>query len=486
MNLDGGHRNMAIFDRWHADEDPCQHPKPQELHFDVLYWPQPSESKCYTLRLEELTHYGIQDRLKARVRNMERIQFAHRRNDVVHLHIHYTCCVDQIQRVALEELVQRGDREWCSFTMIGINGLGDLYTSPNATTESLFTLFMALQNFQILNLYSSTLNRGHGLECILKAIPYYEKLKVLRLEGWQMDRVTATALIESLRYQHRKTISYLSIRSCRFLGEGTFLHVVDGLRQINQLRTLNVSYCNLADNEIISFVLALEQHPKMTNVHLGGNCCYSQESVQTIASWIRRPSCRLSDLNLRSLWVGFSEEGLLQRLVDLEPLFNAISENESICHLSLPENYLEDDEIVKLTSSLSARSQKNLRFLDVGDNPFEEKGAMLLADLVQRFCSIQAIRFENHFMHYQCSELVKLLAEFNGFRHWLLDERVNISLSVWPYALEKVQQRKDNDDGDNHPTQQRAANHLFRMLRSATGPYGHELSIQIAIHNLSK
>jgi hypothetical protein len=484
MNRTGSRRNVAVFDKWHADDNHCQHSKPEELHFDVSYWPPPSEFKCYTLRLEELTHYEIQERINARIRNMKRIQCAQQRKDIVHLNMHYTCCIDQVQRDAVEALVQQDDREWCVFTMVGINGVGDFYSCPNATSEALFTLFMALQNFHVLNLHSSTWNRGHGLENILKAVPYFSKLKVLRLEGWQMDRVSVTTLMESLRFQHRKSVSCLSMRSCRFVGEGTFMHVVDGLQHVTNLKTMNVSYCNLDDSIIVPLANALQQHPSIINVHLGGNCCRSAESVQTIASWIRQPACQLLDLNLRSLWTGFSDEGLLQRFVDIAPIFDAISENQSIVRLSISENYLDNNDIAMLAHSLGTRPTENLRFLDVGDNPFGEKGARILLSLVQNLRSIQAIRFENHFMHYNCSELVKLLAEFNTFHPSLLDPTVNVSLALWPHALEKVQ-RKSDDEDDYHSTQHRAANHLFRLLRSATGQHGHELGVRIAIHNHS-
>lgn len=474
---------MAIFDSWHADRDFYEKPRPEALHFDVSYWPLPSQqqSKVYTLRLEELTHYNVQDRVKARTRNMNRLQRAQERQDILHLDVHYTCCVDQVQRDAIEALVQHDARDWRSFTMMGINGIGDLYASPNATSENLFILFMALHHFAILNLRSCTLNRGHGLECILKAVPHFVRLQVLRLEGWQIDRVTVTALMESLRFQHRKTISYLSMRSCRFVGEGTFMHVVNGLVAVESLTTLNLSYCNLTDAEIIPLTNALQSHSMVTAVHLGGNCCRSQESVKTIAAWIRKPSCTLLDLNLRSLWIGFSEEGLLQRVVSLEPLFDAVSENQNISRLHLSENYLENRDISRLTASCLARSRNNLIFLDVADNPFGEKGAQQLMELVQNVSSIRKIRFENHFMDYRCAELVKLLAEFNQYHHSLLHKTINIGLPLWPHALAQLQLQNDDDD-EYYPAQRRAANHLFRLLRASAGPHGHELSLQISTH----
>jgi hypothetical protein len=483
ISIDGRHRNVAIFDKWHSDDDHCQHSKPQEIHFDVSNWPplQSSKSMCYTLRLEELTHNEIQDRLNGKIRNLKRIQHAQQRKDIVHLNVHYSCCVDQIQRDAIEALVRCDDREWCSFTMMGTNEVADFYSNPNATFQNLFSLFFALRNFQVLNLHSCTWNRGHGLECILKTVPYYDNLRVLRLEGWQLDRINVTALMESLRWQHRQSISHLSLRSCRFLGEGTFFQIVAGLQHITQLTTFNVSYCNLGDNDIIPLITALQDHQRVTSVHLGGNLCRSPVSVHAIAAWIEHPLCHLEDVNLRSLWAGFTEEGLWQRVVNMDPFFIALSENQSIRRLSLSENYLEDDDIAKLIASLSSPSRKELQFFDVGNNPFTEKGAALLVKLVQNACSIRAIRFENHFIRYRCSEQVKLLVEFNLYKQALVDKSVTVSLPLWPHALAKVQKGR-LDDGEDLLPEHRTANHLFRLLRSPTGPHGHELSIRIALH----
>jgi Ran GTPase-activating protein (RanGAP) involved in mRNA processing and transport len=366
--------------------------------------------------------------------------------------------------------------------MIGINGMGDFYSTP-ATAENLYSLFSALRNIQILNLHSSTLNRGHGLEVILKAIPWMDQLKELRLEGWQMDRISVSDLVESIKGQHKQSVTFLSMRSCLFLGEDTFLEWAAGLKDITKLRTLNISYCNLGDNEIIPLVEAIKSHPSIERVHLGGNCCRTQQSVSAIATLIGEQTCKLVDLNLRAMWVGFSEEGLVQRFVNLTPVFDALSENESIQHLTISENYLEDNELRQITKALLAQPKRQLKYLDVGDNPFEESGAKTLIELVRGLPALHDIRFENHFLPYRCSELVKLLSEFNHYDKLFSDKSVEIPLSIWPHAFARLQQQGVET---SMPSDQRATNHIFRFLRSTTGPNGHELSLQIALHNNGK
>jgi hypothetical protein len=147
----------------------------------------------------------------------------------------------------------------------------------------------------------------------------------------------------------------------------------------------------------------------------------------------------------------------------------------------MSENYLGDNEIRLLVESiLSGKSKGRLQYLDVGDNPFEESGAMALERLVRTVKTLRAIRFENHFMNYRCSDLVKLLAEFNHYDNLLLNNQVDISLSVWSHVFARIQECGTEN---NLPTDRTAPDHLFRMLRSSTGPYGHELSLRIALYN---
>jgi Ran GTPase-activating protein (RanGAP) involved in mRNA processing and transport len=269
------------------------------------------------------------------------------------------------------------------------------------------------------------------------------------------------------------------MRSCLFLGESAFAEITNGLQYIPQLKTLNLSYCSLGDTDIIPLVRSVRYHSNIECVHLGGNFCHTPKSVDVIADWINDPACKLRDINLRGLWVGFNQGGLLQRFVNLAPVFYALGNNSSIHDLTMSENYLEDNEVRQLVDALlSNLPKRKLQYLDVGDNPFEENGAKALENLVRRVKTLRAIRFENHFMTYQCSELVKLLAEFNHYDKLLVKNPVDVSLSVWPHAFARIQ---DFVTENNLQSDRTAPNHLFRLLRSSTGPYGHELSLRIAM-----
>lgn len=462
-------RKIAIYDVWDADDNP----QGKELDIDVADWPPPGEKKLFTLRLEELTHFDIQARIEARERNLLRLVAAKQRADIAHLEVHHTCCADKVHRDALEHLLNFDRREWLSFTIHGINASSDFYTRP-VSLEELSSLFLALGAVRALNLHSCALNRGHGLEAILKTIPFLPQLRQLRLQGWQMDRVSIDTLIEALHTQKSKAVTLLSLRSCSFLGEDTFSSLVNGFSSIEQLQTLNLSYCGLRDNDIIAVVRSMKVHPCIERLHIGGNTCVTTESVEAIAEWVKQESCKLQDLNLRALWINFSDDGLLQRLVDLALLFESLSVNTSLKKLTFSENYMENEEMKRLATAL--RDNSMLSYLDTGDNPFQEEGAEALLSLVRNCPTIESIRFENHYMMYECAEKIKGLVRFNYVDRRLLRYPLNIPMPLWPFALSKVQE----GCGERFYSDTAGPDVLFRLLQASTGDFGLPLSLRIA------
>jgi hypothetical protein len=473
-------RTMAIVDVWHADDGYSV--QGEELSFDVADWPAPdaNNNNFFTLRLEELTQFEVEARIQARERNLIRLKEAKQRKDIQHVEVHYTGCNDDIQCQALHDLLAFDDREWGSFTLQGVNSMNDFYTKPTSL-ESLCSLFLALKEVKVLNLYScSAQHRGHGLEDILKTIPHLTNLTDLRLHGWQMDRVSTTSLIESIQEQESKSIQLLSLRSCCFLGEDTFQQLVDGFGAIEQLHTVNLSYCSLRDNDITRLVDKLKSHPSLECLHIGGNDCISPDSVDAIAGWLEDESCKIRDLNLRALWIGFCEEGLMQRFVDLTNLFQSVGANRTLQSLTLSESYLENMDVEKLCSAVEQKD--DLIYLDIGDNPFSESGAKLLLDLVRNGSCIESVRFENIFIPYKCAGSIKLLARWNYLDRRLVNKSANVPLSLWPQAFATVQ----SDYKGRYDSTDFSPDIIFRFLNTSSGEFGHPLSYRMANQKCSE
>lgn len=463
---------MVACDIWHADDGYSA--QGEELGVDVTNWPTPKPLASLTLRLEELTHFDVKAREEAKMRNMMRLGIAQDREDVNHLEVHYTCCVDKTQRIAIEELLSCDERKWKSFTMIGINGIGDVSGRP-AAFEELMPLFLALRSVEVLNLYSCSWFRGHGLDVILSAIPLYKNLRELRLQGWQMDRVSTSALQECLCGHDSRQISLLSLRSCAFLGGDTFGQIVKMVSSIDTLDTLNMSYCSLRDSQIVYLVEMLRTHGALRKLHLGGNECGLDESVSTIADWLSSKDCQLRDINLRALWTAFSDDGLLQRSVHLCSLFSAIRQNVSLERLALSESQLEDNEIACLIAAIQGKSA--FSHLDVSNNPFSNDGASSLLLLAKRYTKLQSIRFENDYVSYKCADSIKVQTRINLINGKIQGGEAHVPLSLWPRILQKVQ------DGTYCPscTDKFSPELAFHLLQSTTGVFGLPLSVQAAL-----
>ena len=464
--------NIESWNWCHENED--------MLDFDVSNWPSPVKGRSFTLRLESMIHGGMEGKIRSRKRNIIRLKKAQGRQDIVNMSIHYSCCIDILQLEAIVCLVKHDVRDWESFAMTGINETGNFY-SPRAFSEELQFLFQALRHIRILKLQSSPLNRGHGLELLLEKIPSLTRLEELRLEGWQIDRISSSTLIKSLHCHTEKSIRILSLRSCRFLGENSFYVFCRGLKNASQLKALGVSYCNLDDNDIIPLIGSIKTHPGIECVNLEKNCCRTQSSVDAIAKWISEGDCKLRALNVGALWTEFSQEGLLQRVVDPTPLFFALSHNSSLCDFNVSENYLENEEIRHLTESLVSRHKSsNLCSLDVGVNPFDENGASSLLQLVRDLETVKNIKFENAYMNYKCAQLIKIQAEVNYFDAFI-GKSLDFPLSLWPDVFDRIQQ------GTNvrKPKQRSklSTDHIYRLLRARTGSYGKQLSLRIAMNN---
>ena len=453
------------------------------LDFDISHWPAQVNGRTFTLKLEGLTYGGVEGESRSRLRNMFRLEEAKKREDIVNLSIHYSCCIDGPLLEAIMGFLKCKSREWISFTMTGINEVGNLYSHVEFSAE-LQSLLQALKQIRVLKLHSSNINTGHGLEVMLKEVPSLSNLEELHLEGWEIDRISATTLINSLEDNSHRSIRLLSLRSCRFLGENTFPMVCVGLKGAENLSTLDLSYCSLCDTEIIPLVGLVKAHPSIQFLDLEKNNCQNQSSLDVVAEWIGEDDCKLQGLNVGTLWAGFSEDGLLVRFVDPKPFFSALTKNTSLRYLNVSGNYLDNKDIQQLTQSLSSQNWScALRSLDVGVNPFDEKSALSLLQFVRENPTIQTLELENPFIKYKCAQLIKIQTEANFFGSFI-QKSEDIPLSLWPTVIARVQ--KGQKPKRSKDVSELSTDHIYRLLRSSSGSYGKQLSFRIALQSQRK
>jgi len=484
----------------------------------------------WVLRLEEWTQYDHNIRGDVQRRNIQRLQKAMETYDdeegiqekscvnVQHIQLHYSVCLDPLQRRAIIDLLESKER-WGSITMTGMMyGMMDWYSRPitSEEEEGMESLFYAFRTVQCLNLYSCQWFRGYGLDILCKFLPNYIHLEELRLHGWQWDRVSFNAFQNSLQQKKKiptttrssSLFKLLSLQSCTFQAERVIQDMIQCLStDLPMLETLNVSYCNLSDDDIVCLVEQFQQQQEentmminLRHLHLGGNHCTSVTSVNAISEWIKKDTCPLMDINLRALWVAYSEEhGMLERPISLSQLYETLEINTSLKSLNLSENMLDNTDISQLMTSLKRRSIP-LIHLDIGDNPFSsEEVSRSILDFVSNGRTtttpgLKSLRFENPYLTYQDAPLIHFHIRYQWYHHRIQTVPSarfrSPPLSSWPCILSSLanhhHHHHDQDDVVVGPCVNPTSPEdlIYSFLQSTTGTNGHILGYRIAKHSI--
>lgn len=493
----------------------------KELPMDPREWPNMTKDTniSWSLRLEEWTHFDHTSRKDSQRRNVRRLEqatTATTKRRIDQLHLHYSVCLDPSQRRAIINFMENNFTNIKSVTMMGMHGgMVDWYSRP-ISAEDLAPLLYSFRKVTCLHLYSCPWSRGgHGLDALSKYLAEFTNLKELRLQGWQWDQVAINEWKAGLRNgesHHKNAVEVLSLQSCSFHGDGVVEDMIQSIaRDFPQLITLNMSYCNLTDDSVVELVETLQQNdaPCLANLHIGGNDCVEETSVAAIGSWLQQKNCSLINLNLRALWVSYSEDhGLLHRPVQLCPLYDGLCQNSTLRHLSLAENNLDDSEIAQLLQSLQDRSIC-LKHFDVGDNPFSSQGAHRLLDWIlhneNQTSKLESIRFENPYLTYTIAPLIHLQVGIHTYQSRLKSTPTPTTLPMWPGILESFGDGSQNHhedgmtgrrQGDNEGTSHRInmggdtpkipqEDLIFHFLRATSGKFGLSLILRIATPHTS-
>lgn len=435
---------MTRFDDWDSSPSSDTNKKKEivvSLDDDVARWPEPKEGIQTKLVLRERPLFGEFEQAELRAKHERLLQAAKERKDMTHVDIHFSS-LDEVTLYKLIELLRHDDRVWESFTLNGINEM-QLFptTAPAVKVEELGPLLVAMRNLKKLTLASCNLSRDHSLlETLLKMLPILTDLHELKLHGWQIDRVCTNAMIRTLTGAEAKHLSALSLNSCEFVGgEAVFQKFVGAVKNLANIESLNLSYCGLDDAQVARLAKAYQETGLLRRLHLGGNECMTEESVQALSEWIKSTTT-LEDLNLRALWIGFAE-GIVQRIVDLSSLYDALGENTTIRRLTLSENFVGSSDVQQLKQAFHNNS--NLEFLDISHNPLGAVGANYALAIVNEH-RLKDLRFQNHFCRYPSADQIELQLEKNTLDDQLSSLKKKPALA--PFILERIQKRTSRGD----------------------------------------
>ena len=169
-----------------------------------------------------------------------------------------------------------------------------------------------------------------------------------------------------------------------------FEALANGIQHNTSIRCIRLNRCQLHDAAIATLAAAVNGHPSLQELYLGGNRCHVQ-GMKAISSSLVHKDSRLIKLGLSNTLQNPNDiansvdnsselqEHYMQRQSCLQLLFDALCENSTLEVLHLSSNYLQDSEISALSASLSSNPHSGLLMLDLKNNDISDLG-------IKQFC----------------------------------------------------------------------------------------------------
>jgi hypothetical protein len=331
-------------------------------------------------------------------------------------------------------------RQWKSVSFQGgvdYNGLVDLCSS-----QFISEVLDELEHVEALNLIETTTDLGR----LAFQLSRYPRLHTLRFERPVNHLHRVVELTHAL--QQNSCLTRLSFSECTFFGtgndmvqnhNGTLIDLVTGISNIPQLVTLKLCRCQMDDATLSFVVHALKKHPSLAHLHLGGNACISNRSIQAVAKLLSSKRSKLVDLNLSSVWDEFyyeedpTDDG---ESLDFIPLFQALAKNTKLQKLYLAETPIKANAIAALADALKVNTSLTNIDLRGVDMSFDAE-----AELVQIVASGR--RVERLRISY-CDRMCNFIPHLNWAGCQLLSQSLEIPLALWPLILSRVNLQTNN------------------------------------------
>jgi hypothetical protein len=318
-----------------------------------------------------------------------------------------------------------------------------------------------------------------GFWSMSAAMKFNKTLTKLHLEDIDMTRQQAAALGAGLITSNSEHFKELCMERVRF-ADGAITEIASGLKKNASLCMLNVYGCNL-DAELAEVVDAVESHPSLKALVLGGNQGQEQALV-ALGKVLTSSRCRLEGL-------GFCRQnrdpgGLSGRL---GMLAQALEGYSSLTNLNLSSNSLVDEDIDHLRRILA--TCRLLEKVDLSDNIITLSGFVCLTQSVPK--SLKSFLFTRNYFamedaachtialfeeHPQMCEIGFGSRNFNWpmdqkFQHirdlnrcgriLLLAREAAIPLSVWPIVLARANTLLEG----SRNSEERTSNAIFHLLQ---------------------
>jgi Ran GTPase-activating protein (RanGAP) involved in mRNA processing and transport len=338
------------------------------------------------------------------------------------------------------------DRQWERINMGDVTGQVDVIVAAVA---------LALDNVQRLVLLSNDRIDHQALFALGMGLTRNTSLKYLRLRV-RLSGQYAVALRKGL--SHNKTLEHLHLRQSTFSNDA--VDAIAKALQVNQsLKIIELDGCHLAPEQVVKFVEALINHPKLEHLNLNQNAT-SSVAIHSIASLLVSGSTTLSKLDLGQQQLGQNEK------LDMPVFANALKLNSSLIELNLSSDDLDDEDVALIADALVENSTlqrltlNNNIITDVGiqslaarlpemnglkelwllDNLFHPEGARALVDATSINFELERVYIARSsdadvMMVYQKQITYNLCLNMGGRK---LLKAHNVPNSLWPVVFERA------------------------------------------------
>jgi hypothetical protein len=278
-----------------------------------------------------------------------------------------------------------------------------------------------------------------------------DAVRRLRFQG-DLDRHSAAALGTSLRYNkslvairfdgcgclagkdmgdivvdglsHNQHVEELKMASSAFT-EDAVSRLSQGLRMNHHLRCISLHACRLSDEQVANVLYSLEHNHSLQELDLGYNQC-GTASLAAMALLLQHEETKLAKLSLeyqRGVGVGDGGGGDGSAFLEsLSRLVTVLRSNQTLTHLDLSGNHLQNQDMTLLASLLLANS--TLETLHLWDNDISDEGAKAFARQMPKMGGLKKLYLgDNHFGPEGTNELLEALnlnnhIQFLGFPHF--------------------------------------------------------------------
>ena len=178
--------------------------------------------------------------------------------------------------------------------------------------------------------------------------------------------------------------------TCEFVDAGSALALADGLSGNRRLLRLTFFGCEFYDEPTTEqILLSLRNHPTLNTLELQDNNCFA---MPALASLVEAPTCPLKKLNL--YYPAQITRGVQVPRLDAQSLSLSLRANNSLKHLIVASNALDDDSAAWLAAALKVN--KTLEVLDLTGNAIGDKGIEALGAALPHMKGVKELILSNN------------------------------------------------------------------------------------------